>query len=132
LRFNKLELFYQLPNDVNFYRIICKEIQDDDDNDDNDNVNDEDDDVYDYEYFSHDFTRYVTCKLLSHNSIINILNKEMYGIVFDENVLKHRYILSEHQKLDLQMNLEIDLPIYLNILENSFPAQAVSIGNNQN
>ncbi|GBB92471.1 hypothetical protein RclHR1_02010008 [Rhizophagus clarus] len=109
LRSNKLELFYQPLNDVNFYRVICNGIHDD--------VNDDNNDDYDFEFFNHDFTRYVTCKLLSHTSIINILNKEIYGTVFDENGLKHKYNLSEHQKLDLELNLERDLPVYLDILE---------------
>ena len=45
---------------------------------------------------------YVTCKLLSHSLIVNLLNKEIYGINFDVNELKRRYLLTLHQILNLE------------------------------
>ena len=98
--------------------MICSEIHDGDDNDD-----------YDYEFFNNGFTKYITCKLFPHSSIVELLNNKIYGIVFDENVLKHKYILTDHQKLDLESNLELDLPNYFNILG---MRNELSINNYQN
>ncbi|RIA96710.1 hypothetical protein C1645_815024 [Glomus cerebriforme] len=96
LNFNEFKLFYQPPDDNNFYHVtfimilqsfpqIC-------------------DDDYDYEFFSENY--YVKCKLLSHYSIVNILNKEVYGIDFDANSLKHKYVLTIHQKYNLDLRLK--------------------------
>jgi hypothetical protein len=68
---NEFGLFYQPPNDNNFYHIICKMfLQQNSDN----TASLEDD--YDYEFFyqTSNANYHVTCKLLSHSLIINILN----------------------------------------------------------
>ncbi len=51
---------------------------------------------------------YVTCKLLSHSLIVNLLNKEIYGINFDVE-LKCRYLLTLHHRLNLKTNLNSSL-----------------------
>src|SRR4051794_1790748 len=83
---NELGLFYQAPNDNNFYHVTCKMIL----YDYPENPAPLDDDNYDYEFFfqsSNDAATYhVTCKLLSHSSIVNILNKEIYRYGIDFNV----------------------------------------------
>ncbi|PKK66919.1 hypothetical protein RhiirC2_784185 [Rhizophagus irregularis] len=70
-------------------------------------------DYYDYEFFyqSLDANFYVTCKLLPPSLIIDILNKEIYGINFDINDLKRKNILTWNQKFNLELNLKQVLPI---------------------
>ena len=72
---------------------------------------------YDYEFLfqsSNDPTAifHATCKLLSYSSIVKILNKEIYGMGFDINDLKHRYSLTWRQKLSLEQDLKPILPLY--------------------
>src|SRR4051794_23247101 len=74
-----LRLFYQPPNDNNFYHVTCKMIL-------QENLKD------DYDYMFSNSRYYVTCKLLSHSLIIDILNKEIYGRDFDIDDLKRKYI----------------------------------------
>jgi hypothetical protein len=77
------ELFFQPPNDDNYYHVTIKPILQLSENLENN---------YDYEFF---YARYhVTCKLLSPSLIIDILNKEIYGIDFDINDLKRKYNLT--------------------------------------
>ncbi|CAB4374915.1 unnamed protein product [Rhizophagus irregularis] len=98
-------LFYQPPNDNNFYHVTCKEI-----------LQQLCDDDYDYEFFceSSNARYHVTCKLLSYSLIVNILNKEIYGIDFDVNDLDQDYIsLTSHQKLNLELNLKQYLLFYI-------------------
>src|SRR4051812_29969939 len=98
---NCLKLFYQTPNDNHFYQITCKMILQNQKSD----FDSLDDDNYDYEFFfqssnSSTMSHHITCKLISHILIVKMLNKVLYGIDFDENDLKHRYIsLTSHQKL---------------------------------
>ncbi|CAG8515530.1 1762_t:CDS:2 [Rhizophagus irregularis] len=80
---NYLKFYYFLPNDVNFYLVICKIILQDSFNDHN---------HYDHEFFyqhpSYPTIRYhVSCKLLSYSLVENILNNEMCGINFDTELL---------------------------------------------
>jgi hypothetical protein len=94
-----LNLFYQPPNDVNFYHTTCKmilQIQDSSLEDD-----------YDYEFFFQNY--HVTCKLLPHSLIVDILNKEIYGIDFDVNDLKRKCMLTLYQKLNLEFNFKESL-----------------------
>lgn len=50
-------------------------------------------DEYDYEFFyqNSNASYHVTWKLLSNNLIVDILNKEFYGIDFNINDLKCKY-----------------------------------------
>ncbi|RIA96172.1 hypothetical protein C1645_815755 [Glomus cerebriforme] len=54
---------------------------------------DDDNDYYDFEFFFQDSKKKLCYKLLSNSLIVNLLNKEMYGIDFNVNELKHRYLL---------------------------------------
>jgi hypothetical protein len=104
LQLNELRLFFQAPNDDNFYHVTCKMILQDSVswNDDN----------YDYEFFFQSY--HVTCKLLSHSSILNILNKEIYGRDFNLNDLKQKnLLLTSRQKLNLEISLKQILPMHL-------------------
>jgi hypothetical protein len=105
---NELRLFYQTPYEDNIYHVTCKMILQDSEN------LDSMDDNYDYEFISDDFEMnfHVTCKLLPCSLIVNILNKEIYGINFDVSELKHKYLLTLHQKLNLEQNLKKILPSY--------------------
>lgn len=95
-QFNELGLFYQPPNDDIIYHVNCKPI-----------VHDIQvyDDVYDYEFF-HLARYHVTCKSLIHSSIINILNKEIYGRDYDANDLKRECNITLYQKFNLELNLK--------------------------
>ncbi|POG81089.1 hypothetical protein GLOIN_2v1763712 [Rhizophagus irregularis DAOM 181602=DAOM 197198] len=93
---NYLKFYYFLPNDVNFYLVICKIILQDSFNDHN---------HYDHEFFyqhpSYPSIRYhVTCKLLSYPFVENILNNEVCGMNFDTKSL------SLDQKFNLEHNLK--------------------------
>ncbi|RIA96187.1 hypothetical protein C1645_815771 [Glomus cerebriforme] len=108
---NELGLFYQTSNDENFYHVTCKMIAQDSES------SNSCDDNYDYEFFfqsSNDSAMifHVACKLLPHSLIVSILNKEIYGIDFDVNDLKCKYLLALHQKLNLEQNLKQILPSY--------------------
>jgi hypothetical protein len=98
-------LFYQPPDDYNVYHITCRQIY----NDETilQQIYDGDDYDYDYEFFCDDYNiiYHVTCKLLSHSLVTNILNREIYGRDFRENNLKRKNLLSSKQKLNLKLNL---------------------------
>jgi hypothetical protein len=55
------------------------------------------------------------------------LNKEIYGIDFDINDLKHNYTLTLDQKLNLELSLKQVLPLYLRI-----PEKELRSGTNEN
>ncbi|RIA96177.1 hypothetical protein C1645_859073 [Glomus cerebriforme] len=110
----ELRLFYQPPNDENFYHVTCKMISQDYQESENSSSWEDD---YDYEFFfqsSNDSTTifHVACKLLSYSLIVNMLNKKIYGIDFDANDSKRKYLLALHQKLNLEQNLKQILPSY--------------------
>ncbi|RIA96712.1 hypothetical protein C1645_815026 [Glomus cerebriforme] len=110
--------YYQQPNDDNFYHITYKMIL-------KDYLQTYDDD-YDYEFFHHSsIARYhVTCKSLSHSSIINKLNKIIYGKDFlNENKC---VLLTSQQKFNLELNLKQILPLYY-VHDESSMAQIVSM-----
>src|SRR5687768_14153794 len=73
---------------------------------------DNDGDDHDYEFFFCDSVMiyHVTCKLLPPSSIISILNKKFYGMDFDVNDLKRRFLLTLRQKLNFEQNLKQILP----------------------
>ncbi|CAB4475039.1 hypothetical protein RhiirA1_420969 [Rhizophagus irregularis] len=110
---NELGLFYQ--DDNNIYHVIVKKISQDCLQGLENFISC--DDEYDYEFFFQNPNEptaifYVTCKLLSHSLIVNLLNKEIYGMDFDVKDLKCRYLLTLHQKLSLEENLKQIIPSY--------------------
>ncbi|GES85877.1 hypothetical protein GLOIN_2v1836766 [Rhizophagus clarus] len=123
---NELKLFYQPPNDGYIYNVAYKiTLQDSHQNDDND---------YDYEFFyqiSDDIinTKHVTCKILLPSSIINILNKKIYGIDFDITDLKCKHALAWHQKLNLKLNLK---QFFLQIPEGIMRSNGNTISSREN
>jgi hypothetical protein len=108
LESNELRLFYRVPDDDNIYHVTCKMILQGSEN--FVSLGDE----YDYEFISDDSEMmfHVTCKLLPHSLIVKILNKEFYGVNFDVTELKCKYLLTLHQKLNLERNLKQTLPSY--------------------
>lgn len=108
---NEFRLFYQPPDDKNFYHITCKMILQDYTQNSESIVSWEDD--YDYEFTyqqSSNVIYRVTCKLLSHSLVVNILNKEIYDKDFDVHDLKRKYILAWDQKYNLELSLKKSLP----------------------
>src|ERR1051325_703778 len=72
---DEYSLFHYTPSDDNFYHVTCKILHD---------VVHLDDHYYDHGFFyqandSAANSYYVTCKSLSRSSIVNILNREIYG-----------------------------------------------------
>src|SRR4051794_24672912 len=115
----EFKFFYRTPNDNNFYHVTCRMFLQDY-LETSDSVSWDDDDNNDYEFFFQSLNDsgkifHITCKLLSHSLILNILNKEIYGMEFDVNDLKRRYFLTLHQKLSLERNLKQILPLYFSI-----------------
>ncbi|CAB4405188.1 unnamed protein product [Rhizophagus irregularis] len=111
----ELSLFYQPQNDNDIYHITCRKITQDHLQGTGNSIFL--DDNYDYEFFLESLddsttTFHVTCKLLPNSLILNILNKEFYGFDFDVTELGRRYLLTLHQKLNLERNLRQILPSY--------------------
>ncbi|CAB4388323.1 unnamed protein product [Rhizophagus irregularis] len=104
MQLNEFRLFYQPPNDINFYHVNFKMILG---SSENWEYSDYD---YDFFYQSLDASYYVTCKLLPPSLIINILNKEFYEIDFDVNDLKRKHTLTWGQKYNLELSLKQELP----------------------
>ena len=126
----ELRLFYQTEYDNNFYHVTCKRFLQDylQESENSTSLDDE----YDYEFLfqsSNDSTAifHTTCKLLSYSSIVKILNKEIYGMDFDVNDLKHKYSLTLRQKLSLEQDLKLILPLYFP--QHSIPESVNSDGN---
>src|SRR6266536_2310137 len=73
--------FYHLsPNDDNFYLVTCKIISQENSSDDHDHYNHE----FFYQHPSDPSARYiVTCKLLPHYLVEDILNGEAYGMNYN-------------------------------------------------
>jgi hypothetical protein len=75
---NEFRLFYQPPDDKNFYHVTCKMILQNYILNSENIVSWEDD--YDYKFTyqqqSSNVKYRVTCKLLSHSLVVNILNKK--------------------------------------------------------
>jgi hypothetical protein len=112
LRFTRYRLFYQPPDDINFYHVTCEMVFQ------SENSISCDDDIFDYEFFFENY--HVKCKLLSHYLIVNMLNKEVYNRDFDANELRRTHLLTTYQKLNLEINLKEVLPRYLHIPNGSF------------
>ncbi|CAB5128862.1 unnamed protein product [Rhizophagus irregularis] len=107
-KLNEFRFFYLQPNDNNFYHITCKMVLQFQNLENLISLEDE----YDYEFFyqNSNASYHVTCKLLSNTLIVDILNKEFYGIDFNTNDLKRKYTLTRDQKIDLEMSLKNALP----------------------
>lgn len=88
------KIFYQPPNDTNFYHVTCEMLFQ------SENSVSCDDDIFDFEFFFQNY--HVKCKLLSHYLVINMLNKEVYNRDFDVNELKRKHSLTTYQKLNLE------------------------------
>lgn len=68
------------------------------------------DDDYDHDFFFYNTNGLVTvyhvmCKFLPNPLIMNMLNKEIYGMNFDINNLTYKYLLTSYQKYNLELNL---------------------------
>ena len=118
---DELRLFYQPQNDDNFYHICKMILQDFISLDDN----------YEHGFFYQcaAVNYYVTCKLFSHSLIVNILNKEIYGMDIDIN-LRSKELISLHRKLNLEQNLKQILPFYL--LQHQIPESETRSDFNEN
>ncbi|GBC06058.1 hypothetical protein RclHR1_00660012 [Rhizophagus clarus] len=107
LQFTGFRLFYQPPNDINFYHVTCEMVFQ------SENSVSCDEDVFDYEFFFQNY--HIKCKLLSHYLVVNMLNKEVYNRNFDANELRSKHLLTSYQKLNLELNLREVLPFYLHV-----------------
>ncbi|CAB5128932.1 unnamed protein product [Rhizophagus irregularis] len=127
--YDEFRLFYQSPDDNNFYHITCKMFL----QPQNSEIIFLSEDDYEYEFFyqNSNANYHVTCKLLSHPLIINILNKEIYGIDFDVNELKRKYALTLDQKLNLELNLKNFLPFVQEQILKSTSRVAEALTNSQ-
>jgi hypothetical protein len=110
----KFNLFHKPENDDNIYHVTCRKILQEES--ENFLVYD-----YDHEFFLESLDGsatifHVTCKLLPNSLILNILNREIYGFDFDVNELNRRYLLTLHQKLNLERSLKQILPSYLSTI----------------
>ena len=129
LRMSDCKFFHHTPNDDNFYHITCKIIL-------NDSVPSDDYGYYyDYGFFyQHLATNYyVMCKLISHSSILSILNKKIYEIdeiVTDLNNMNRNYPLSLKQRFILEQDLKKVLPFYL--MQNHIPNMRTNPSGNVN
>src|SRR4051794_13909488 len=88
--------FHYSPKDDNFYHVTCNVLQGSDDHD------------YDHGFFYDDSTAnyYVTCKLFSHSLILNLLNKNIYGMDINVNNFKQQGSLSLNQRFNLEQDLK--------------------------
>jgi hypothetical protein len=109
-----IRFFHQLDNNV--YHVTCKMIIS---QGSFGNSAFWDDDSYDYEFFFHITNGLVTvyhvmCKLISNPLIVNMLNKEIYGMDFvDINNLNRNYSLTSYQKYNLELSLRQLLSSYI-------------------
>ncbi|GES79582.1 hypothetical protein GLOIN_2v1773040 [Rhizophagus clarus] len=91
----------------------------------------------DYEFFlqildNSASTFHVTCKLIPNSLILNLLNKEIYGINFDVAAeLNTKYLLTLCQKLNLERNLKQILPSYFHPITDNGMLLSPN-GNNEN
>ncbi|RGB38488.1 hypothetical protein C1646_755653 [Rhizophagus diaphanus] len=102
------ELFYQPPNDDNFYLITFVKLSENGTLQLSENFENN----YDFEFFYDASLPYyhVTCKLFPRSLIIDILNKNIYGIDFNVNDLRYKDPLTVKQKINLEKNLTLYLP----------------------
>jgi hypothetical protein len=108
IQINERKFFHYAPNDDKIYHITCQIIQ-------QGSVS-LDDYNYDHGFFYNinpTANYYVTCKIFSHSLIVNILNKNIYGIDSGINNLERKELLSLNQRLDLERDLKQVLPFHL-------------------
>ncbi|GBB85097.1 hypothetical protein RclHR1_11680002 [Rhizophagus clarus] len=101
-----IKFFHYTLDDDNFYHITCHTLSQDSVFSDDHN--------YDHGFFYYDseIDYYIECKLFSHPLIINILNKEIYGIDNEINNLDEKKSLTLNQKLNLERDLKQILPFH--------------------
>src|SRR5204863_477387 len=91
------EFFHYTPDDVNFYHVTCKIFLKGSFSLDN---NDYEHGFF-YECPNNSVSNYyVTCKLLPHSLIVNILNRKVYGMDLDIGDLKQKEQLCLNQKFN--------------------------------
>ncbi|PKY46916.1 hypothetical protein RhiirA4_521113 [Rhizophagus irregularis] len=108
MQMNECKFFHYATNDDKFYHITCQIILQGSVSSDDHN--------YDHGFFyniNSTTNYYVTCKILPHSLIVNILNKKIYGIDISMNNLGREESLSLNQKLDLEQDLKQILPSHL-------------------
>ncbi|EXX77342.1 uncharacterized protein OCT59_010651 [Rhizophagus irregularis] len=108
MQMNECKFFHYAPNDDKFYHITSQIILQGSVSSDDHN--------YDHGFFYNinpTTNYYVSCKILPHSLIINILNKKIYGIDIAMNNLEREESLSLNQKLDLEQDLKQVLPFHL-------------------
>ncbi|CAG8725203.1 uncharacterized protein OCT59_010643 [Rhizophagus irregularis] len=108
IQMNECKFFHYAPNYDKFYHITCQTILQGFDSFDNYN--------YDHGFFYNinpTANYYVTCKILSHSLVANMLNKKIYGIDIGINNLERKELLSLNQRLDLEQDLKQILPFHL-------------------
>ncbi|CAB5368903.1 unnamed protein product [Rhizophagus irregularis] len=108
IQMNECKFFHYAPNYDKFYHITCQTILQGFDSFDNYN--------YDHGFFYNinpTANYYVTCKILPHSLVANMLNKKIYGIDIGINNLERKELLSLNQRLDLEQDLKQILPFHL-------------------
>ncbi|RGB30929.1 hypothetical protein C1646_764711 [Rhizophagus diaphanus] len=108
IQMNECKFFHYAPNYDKFYHITSQTILQGFDSFDDYN--------YDHGFFYNinpTENYYVTCKILSHSLVANMLNKKIYGIDIDINNLERKELLSLNQRLDLEQDLKRILPFHL-------------------
>jgi hypothetical protein len=104
---NEIKFYHYTPNDNNFYHVICQIVRGSIPDD-----NDYDHGFFYYGTFGSTINYFVKCQLFSHSLIINILNKEIYGMNIEMNNFERKKSLSLDQKLNLERDLIRILPFY--------------------
>ncbi|CAB4486592.1 hypothetical protein RhiirA5_426416 [Rhizophagus irregularis] len=125
MQMNECKFFHYAPNDDKFYHITCQIILQ--------GYVSSDDYNYDHGFFYNinpTTSYYVTCKIFPHSSIVNILNKKIYGIDIAMNNLERKELLSLNQKLDLEQDLKQILPFHLE--QNHIPNREIRINSDRN
>jgi hypothetical protein len=124
IRMNECKFFHYIPDDNNYYHVTCQIIQD------SDSILDNNDYEHGFFYYGSTINYFVKCQLFSHPLIINILNKEIYGMDINMNNFEREKSLSLKQKLNLERDLKQILPFYF--MQNHFPKREMKIDPNIN
>ena len=112
---NPISFFYQPPNDLCNYRINCNEISFDtviqllnEPNNINHNQND-----YIFFYQQQCEIYQIACEIVSPSLIINFLNRTVYGIEFEQNVVQEQLSFTFEHKENLKFYLTQYLSCHL-------------------
>jgi hypothetical protein len=100
----QFKFFYYTPDDNKFYHVTCQIIRG--------SVLDDHDYDHGFFYYGSTINYFVKCHLFSHHLIMNILNKEIYGMDVDTNNFERKKPLSLDQKASLERDLKQVLPFY--------------------